>query len=107
VRGLLYPEFFLLTFSNHRDILTLVDNSFMDKPVRLSEHAKGRLLHRGVTKEEIVECIKKSKWIPAELNRTQCSKDFRFSSTWNKKHYETKQVNPIFAEEETEIVVMW
>ncbi len=78
----------------------------MDKPVRLSEHAKGRLLYRGATKEEIVECIKTSKWIPAELNRTQCSKNFRFSSTSNNKHYEPKQVNPIFADEEKEIVVI-
>lgn len=95
-----------MTFSNHRDILTLVDNSFTDKPVRLSEHAKGRLLYRGATEEEIVDCIKTAKWIPAKRNRLQCSKDFRFSSTWNNKHYETKQVNSVFAEEETEIVVI-
>ena len=78
----------------------------MDKPIRLSEHAKIQLWRRGTTEEEIVETIRTSEWFPAELNRTQSKKDFRFDSIWNNKHYKMKQVNPIFAEEATEIVVI-
>jgi len=78
----------------------------MNKPIRLSEHAKMQLWHRGTTEEEIVESIRTSKWFPAELNRIQCKKDYEFSSIWNNKHYETKQVNPIFVEETTGIVVI-
>jgi hypothetical protein len=83
-----------------------VDSSFTDKPVRLSEHAKGRLLYRGATAEEIIECIKTAKWKPAKRGKLQCSKDIAFNSTWNGKKYKTKQVNPVFVEEETEIVVI-
>ncbi len=83
-----------------------MNNSFTDKPVRLSEHAKGRLLYRGATAEEIVECIKTAKWKPAKRGRIQCSMDIAFGSDWNGKNYETKQVNPVFVEEETEIVVI-
>lgn len=36
----------------------------------------------------------------------ECRKDFLFNADWNGKHYATKQVRPVFAEEETEIVVV-
>jgi len=39
------------------------------------------------------------------LDRFECRKDFAFSSEWNKKYYDTKQVRPIFVEEHNEIIV--
>lgn len=45
-----------------------MDNSFTDKPVRLSEHAKERLWYRGAAAEEVIECIKTTKWQPAKRN---------------------------------------
>lgn len=83
-----------------------MNDSSMNKPIRLSEHAKMQLWRRGTTEEEIVESIRTSKWFSVELDRTQCKKDYEFNSIWNNKHYETKQVNPIFVEETTEIVVI-
>lgn len=76
------------------------------KPVKLSGHAKEQLVYRGVTEEEVVETISSSTWQPAELGRLECRKDFLYEKKWNKKYYKTKQVKPIFAEEETEIVVI-
>ncbi len=76
------------------------------KPVKLSGHAKEQLVYRGVTEEEVVETISSSTWQPAELGRLECRKDFLYEKEWNKKYYKTKQVKPIFAEEETEIVVI-
>ena len=35
-----------------------------------------------------------------------CSKNFPYSNEWNGKIYETKQVQPIFVDEPTEIVVV-
>lgn len=76
------------------------------KPVRLSGHAKEQLSFRGVAENEVVETISSSTWQPAELGNLECRKDFVFEKEWNKKYYKTKQVRPIFAEEETEIVVI-
>lgn len=61
---------------------------------------------RGVTEEEVVQTIYTAPWQPAERGRLECRKDFVFDSTWNGKHYQTKQVRPIFVEELDEIVVV-
>jgi len=76
------------------------------KPIRLSGHARSQLPFRGVVEEEIIETINSEAWSPAELGRLECRKNFSFGKEWNKKLYATKQVKPIFVEEETEIVVV-
>lgn len=76
------------------------------KPIRLSGHAKEQLFYRGVTEEEVVETITESTWQSAEMERLECRKDFVYEKDWNKKYYKTKQVKPIFVEEEKEIVVI-
>lgn len=76
------------------------------KPIKLSQHAKEQLNYRGATEKEVIETIKTSTWEPAELGRLGCRKDFAFKKKWNKKYYKTKQVRPIFVEEENEIVVV-
>ena len=76
------------------------------KPVRLSGHARLQLRFRGVTEEEVIQTISSEKWASAELGRLECRKDFPFGKEWNGEKYAIKQVRPIFAEEETEIVVV-
>ena len=76
------------------------------KPIRLSGHAKEQLFFRGTTEDEVIEAIKTSSWQPAEPGLLVCKKDFIFENEWNKKYYKTKQVKPIFVEEEMEIVVV-
>ncbi len=76
------------------------------KPIRLSGHAKEQLFYRGMTEEEVIETISFSTWQPAELGRLECRKDFVYEKEWNKKYYKTKQVKPIFVEEEKDIVVI-
>lgn len=76
------------------------------KPINFSRHAKEQLTFRGTTEPEIIESISTCPWEPAELGRLQCKKDFAYENIWNKKYYKTKQVKPIFVEEETEIVVI-
>ncbi len=76
------------------------------KPIRLSKHARGYTGKRGFTEWEVEEAIRTCPWTPAELGRKECRKDFPFDALWNGKHYATKQVRPVFAEEVTEIVVV-
>jgi hypothetical protein len=76
------------------------------KPIRLSEHAHGRLARRGATENEVRETIRTSSWGPAGLGRVECRRDFPYKAKWNGKFYNTKQVRPIFAEEQDEIVVV-
>jgi hypothetical protein len=76
------------------------------KPIRLSGHAIEQLSFRGTTEEEVIEAIRTAPWQQAELSRMECRKNFVFQDIWNKKYYKTKQVRPIFIEEEEEIVVI-
>ena len=78
----------------------------MSKSVRLSGHALGQLVRRGVSEAEVIEAIRSSAWQPAELGRLECRKDFPYEREWNNKLYATKQVQPIFVEEADEIVVV-
>ena len=77
-----------------------------NKSIRFSEHAKEQLAYRGTNEEEIIRAIGSCKWLPAELGRLECRKDFEYNKSWNGKHYKTKQVRPIFAEENREIIIV-
>ncbi len=76
------------------------------KPIRLSGHAHDQLGPRGINESEIVEAIETAIWEPADLGRLECRKDVEFNSEWNGQFYATKQVRPIFVEEQDEIVVV-
>ena len=76
------------------------------KPIRLSGHAKEQLIFRGTEEKEVIEAIKNSPWQPAEMNRLECKRNFPYEKEWNEVYYKIKQVRPIFAEEENEIVVI-
>ena len=76
------------------------------KPIRLSRHAAEQLAFRGTSPMETVDAIQTAPWQPAESGRLECRKDYAYDAIWNKKHYRTKQVRPIFVEEEHEIIVV-
>ena len=76
------------------------------KPIWLSDHALRYASKRGFTIPEIEETIRTSPWMPAELGRLDCRKNFPYGKEWNGKVYATKQVRPIFVEEAGEIVVI-
>lgn len=65
-----------------------------------------QLFFRNTNEAEVIETIKTSDWFPADLGRLECKKNFIYKNEWNRKYYETKQVKPIFVEEEEEIVVI-
>lgn len=76
------------------------------KPIRFSGHASQQLQFRGTSETEVVDAIRTAPWQPAENDRMECRKDYLFDAVWNRRHYATKQVRPIFAEELDEIVVV-
>lgn len=76
------------------------------KPIRLTKHASGYLNQRGFTKAEVEDAILTADWEPAELGRIECRKAIPFGKEWNGKLYATKQVRPVFVEDELEIVVI-
>jgi hypothetical protein len=76
------------------------------KPVRLSGHARQQLEFRGGIEEDVVEAIRTVPWQQAELERLECRKSYPFKAEWNGSWYATKQVRPIFVEEDDKIVVV-
>ena len=76
------------------------------KPIRFSVHARDQLGRRGSIEQEVVEAIRESPWEPASRGRFACRRNFPYFNEWNGKLYETKQVQPIFADEAAEIVVV-
>ncbi len=76
------------------------------KPIRLSGHATEQLAFRGTSAGEVLDAIQTAQWQQADRGRLECRKDCAYDAIWNKKHYQTKQVRPIFVEEDNEIVVL-
>lgn len=76
------------------------------KPVRLSRHAQDNAVHRGTSDVEVADAIHTTPWADAGRGRLECRKDFSYDGEWNGRHYGTKQVRPIFVDEDAEIVVV-
>ncbi|MFA4924761.1 MAG: DUF4258 domain-containing protein [Ignavibacteriaceae bacterium] len=76
------------------------------KPIRLSLHAQSYLIKRGFSFDEVESAIRDCEWQLTDQGRYDCRKNFTFEKMWNGVHYSTKQVRPIFVEEENEIVVI-
>ena len=78
----------------------------MVKPIALTTHARDNMAERGALEEEVVSAVRNGDWEPAKLGRQQSRMNFVFNSLWNGRQYQTKQVNPIFVEEEDGIAVV-
>ncbi len=75
-------------------------------PIRLSRHAHEQAAERGTDETEIVHVIRQGTPEPAKKNRLKAKYTFPFGKEWNSKTYALKQVQPVFVEEEGEIVVI-
>jgi hypothetical protein len=76
------------------------------KTIKFSKHALSYKEKRCITETEVEDTIRNSKWQDADLDRLECKKDFEYNKVWNGKFYSTKQIKPVFVEEEEEIVVV-
>jgi hypothetical protein len=63
---------------------------------------------RGATEEELIKAIRDGRWEPARLGKFRSRYSFAFNrvSLVNQKYYNFKTIEPIFADEENEIVVV-
>ncbi|HPI20394.1 MAG TPA: hypothetical protein PKY56_08485 [Candidatus Kapabacteria bacterium] len=66
------------------------------------------MLARGASKEEVIECIKEEKFEQAKNEKFQCKRTFEFKdiSPVNKHFYNYKTVNPIFVNDNSDIIVI-
>jgi len=78
------------------------------KPIRFSNHARLQMDLRGASEEDVIEAIRSGKWRPAKMGKFQsrCKFDFNKRALTNQKFYKYKTVEPIFADEPNEIVVI-
>lgn len=78
------------------------------KPIRFSNHARLQRYLRGALDEEVTKAVRLGKWEPAKMGKFQSRLKFDFNKTalTNQKFYKYKTVEPIFADEPDEIVVI-
>ena len=71
-----------------------------------SDHAKDSMRKRGAKADEVEKVIRHAEWTEAKKDRFEAKLDFPYNQEWNRKHYLTKQINPVFALENQGIVVI-
>ena len=78
------------------------------KPIRCSDHARLQMVLRGATEDEVIVTIRSGKWETAKMGKFRTKHQFNFDkiSLTNQKFYKYKTIEPIFADESNEIVVV-
>ena len=78
------------------------------KPIRFSNHAKLQMELRGASESEVTAAIKSGNCVPAKMakSKTRLRFDFNKPAPTNQKLYKYKTVEPIFADEAEEVVVI-
>ena len=78
------------------------------KPIRFSNHARLQMDLRGASEAEVIASIKSGGWEPARMAKFKTRMRFEFNKTapTNQKFYKYKIVEPVFAEEQDETVVI-
>ena len=76
------------------------------KHIRLTSHALEQLVERGATAEEVKEAIWRGAREPAKRGRVIYRLNFQYNARWQGKYYAIKQVAPVVAEAQNEMVVV-
>jgi len=78
------------------------------KPIRYSDHARLQMVLRGATEEEVAMAISAGEWEAGKMGKSRSKYRFDFNrvSLTNQKFYKYKTVEPIFADEPNELVVI-
>ena len=76
--------------------------------IRFSDHARLQMVLRGATEDEVTVTIRSGKWETAKMGKFRTKHQFNFDkiSLTNQKFYKYKTIEPIFADESNEIVVV-
>ncbi len=76
------------------------------KPVRLTRHAVQQCVERGASESEVVAAIAHGVREQARHGRWMYRLSFEYGATWRGESYALKQVAPVVAEEQNELVVV-
>jgi hypothetical protein len=76
------------------------------KTIRLTAHAREQCEERGATEAEIKQAIGIGAREPAKCGRFMYRLNFQYSAEWQGKFYAIKQVAPVVAEAQNEIIVV-
>ncbi len=76
------------------------------KPVRLTTHAREQCVEPGASESEVVEAIARGLREPARRGRSICRHSFEYGALWHGRFYAPKQVAPVVAEGQNEMVVV-
>lgn len=78
------------------------------KPIRFSDHAKLQMLLRGTSEDDVQIAIKSGQWETAKLGKykTRCHLAYNTISPVNQRFYKSKIVEPIFANEPEEVIIV-
>ena len=78
------------------------------KPIRVSRHARARMLLRGATEAEVTATIHAGLWQPAREGKLEARLEFAVGavSPTNQKAYASKIVHVVFADDPDEILVV-
>jgi hypothetical protein len=77
-----------------------------EKVVHFTIHALERIQERRTDEKEVKEAIRKGKWKPAEKGRFISSRIFPFEKEHYGRYYKTKEVVPVFKEDDERILVI-
>jgi len=76
------------------------------KSIRLTTHALEQLVERGATEDEVKAAIEHGVREPAKRGRLMYRLNFQYNAEWQGKFYAIKQVAPVVAEAQNELVVV-
>ncbi len=76
------------------------------KPIRFSKHSLLQCDERGATTEKVSRAIRNGKKETVKHGRVMFVSNFEYNNSWNGNVYAIKQVAPVVAIEENEIVVI-
>jgi hypothetical protein len=76
------------------------------KPIRFTAHAAEQCGERGASHAEVEEAIRTGTKEPAKRGRFLYRANFQYNAKWQGVFYRIKQVVPVVAEEEAEIVLI-
>ena len=76
------------------------------KTIRLTAHAVEQCEERGATEADVKEAIERGVREPAKRGRFMYRLNFEHRARWQGKFYAIKQVAPVVAEGQNEIVVI-
>lgn len=81
-------------------------DSLEGKRIIFSNHAKIKMTDRGASEDEVLKAIKEGSSEPARKNRIMFRRNLPFNATWRGKYYSVKQVAPVVAAQNDELVVI-